>query len=291
MSEADHEASGQRTAKGWLWRARSRLVAAVALLVVIVGGGIALATGTGSSAPPPESSDGAGQPAQDASERQTIGPGMSAGAAIAHVLASLGDPAVTWAHLFNNPTNVTGALRLMIHVDSDEGGGQRPVWLGELVQGAVADLMRTDEATTSQVMPGSRVVDRNAHGQRVVTELGSGAAAGGQQFGSPSDADLRERMSQVAAGFGLTVQSVQVLHPLDSAVSVTFTVPDGAVPWTLYQLLNAVKGSPQDIEGYFVELDSPTGEPLLQAEGASRIAGGGLWFAPGQDDRFGAVHG
>jgi len=45
------------------------------------------------------------------------------------------------------------------------------------------------------------------------------------------------------------------------------------------------------VEGLLIELDDSHGQPLLQSGVAYRTGEGGLWFAPGQDARFGAVHG
>jgi hypothetical protein len=75
-------------------------------------------------------------------------------------------------------------------------------------------------------------------------------------------------------------------------VSVTFVVPDGAtIDWTIDELRDAVAGRPTEVEGVLIELDDPGGQPLLQSGASYRDGLGGLWFAPGQDDRFGAQHG
>lgn len=85
--------------------------------------------------------------------------------------------------------------------------------------------------------------------------------------------------------------SVEVLHPLDSALAVTFTVPPGDVSWTMSQLTNDLMATPPDIEGLYIELDSPIGDPLLRSAVRERIKGGGGWSASGQDERFGVEHG
>ena len=55
----------------------------------------------------------------------------------------------------------------------------------------------------------------------------------------------------------------EVLHPLDSALAATLTVPPGAVSWTLYQLTHDLLGSPVDLEGLSLQLNSPSGRQLL----------------------------
>jgi hypothetical protein len=50
-------------------------------------------------------------------------------------------------------------------------------------------------------------------------------------------------------------------------------------------------GKSPDVEGILIELYDPDGQPLLQSGVAYRTGSGGLWFAPGQDERFGAIHG
>lgn len=53
----------------------------------------------------------------------------------------------------------------------------------------------------------------------------------------------------------------------------------------------ALVGATPDVEGVLIQLDNPAGKPLLISGVAYRTGEGGLWFAPGQDERFGALHG
>jgi hypothetical protein len=91
----------------------------------------------------------------------------------------------------------------------------------------------------------------------------------------------------VADTYGLTLDSVEVLHPLESALAVTFSVPPGPVSWTLTQLTHDLQGSPVDVEGLSLQLDSPSGRALLHVAYGGRAAGGGGWYAHGQGIRFG----
>jgi hypothetical protein len=153
-------------------------------------------------------------------------------------------------------------------------------------------LMRRDEPTTQAVIGGGEVVGLNNSGQPVSTVLGTGFIAGGQQFASPSDDVLRSRIRAVASTFGLAVRTLTILHPLESAISVSFTVPDNAtVSWTIDQLGAAIEGAPRTVEGSLIQLYSTSGEHLLSSGAAYRTGLGVLSFAPGQDVRFGALHG
>jgi len=205
----------------------------------------------------------------------------------------MGDPSVTSAVVGAAPADRGGSGQwLTVTIDSEQAHAINQRWLAELMQGAVADLMRTDEATTSQVLNGARLVATDASGHRVVTPLGHGAVVGGQVFDSPSDDALRQQVAAAAEKYGLTVDSVQVLHPLDSALAVTMTVPDGPLDgWNLTSLQDAIEGkttptSAFNVEGLYLELHSPSGKPVVKSSFASRIPGGGGWSAPGQDERF-----
>ena len=128
-------------------------------------------------------------------------------------------------------------------------------------------------------------------GSQTTVRLGHGAVAGGQVFDSPSDSAITAHVCAVAGSYGLSVKSLRILHPLDSAIEVSMIVPDGLTPaWTISGLSDALEGSPRQVEGIYVQLDSPGGQKLLATSGAYRMGSGGLWFAPGQDVRFGANH-
>jgi len=186
---------------------------------------------------------------------------------------------------------------LRVTIDSEQGDGIKQHWLAQLMQGAVDDLMHTDEATTSEVLDGAQLVDRDTAGKQVVTDLGHGGVVAGQVFESPSDDTLRQQVAAAAEKYGLRVDSVQVLHPLESALAVSMTVPHGPLDgWNLASLQHAIEGavSPRtepDIEGLYLELNAPSGRPLLESGYAYRIPGGGGWSAHGQDERFGINHG
>ena len=165
------------------------------------------------------------------------------------------------------------------------------VWLADLAVGAIAEQSRTNEAVASDVVSTATAVGPGEGGNPVTTFLGIGAVRLGQVFGSPDDSALIARVAVVAESHGLTVADLRILHPLESALSVKFVVPDGAtIDWTLDELRTELVGAPPELEGVFIELRDSHGQPLLQSGAAYRTGAGGLWFAPGQDSRFGAVH-
>jgi hypothetical protein len=165
-------------------------------------------------------------------------------------------------------------------------------WYAELAVGAAAQLSATTQTSLDQLIASATAVGPNADGVTTSTDLGVGGVALEQAFDSPSDDVLRSRVDDVAREFGLEVDSVQVLHPLESALSVTLVVPDDLeIDWTIDQLRTALVGATPDVEGVLVQLTAEDGTPLLQAGAAYRTGTGSLWFAPGQDARFGALHG
>jgi len=207
------------------------------------------------------------------------------------VLASLGDTTVQGVDVIPAPgVYGCGSPCLRVRIKNNADHQIREVWLGRLIEGTVGDLVRTDHKTLAEVL-GAEVVISARSGHLVTRQLGMSYSPLGQRFNSPSDADLRQRAADVADKYGLKVDSVEVLHPLDSALAVTFTVPPGPVSWTLYQLTNDLQGSPVDVEGLSIQLNSPSGRPLVHVANGERAKGGGGWFAPGQDDRFGFQHG
>lgn len=278
------------------WRSSRIALAGVVLGAAAGIAGIAVAQ-NGDSGPPEEpppwaSTASGGSPIQFSGDRQDVGPGLSADEAIARALGNLGDSSVTSASVIDAPADSGGTGPwLSVKIDSDQGDGVKQGWLAMLVQGAVDDLMRTDENSTREVLDGAQLVDHDGSGKQVITYLGHGDVVGGQLFHSPSDDLLRQQVTEAAEKFGLKVESIQMLHPLETAVVVTMEVPDGEVDWTISELDDAIEGSTPNIEGRYLELYSPSGELLVQDGFAFRTPGGISWFAPGQDDRFGFSHG
>lgn len=262
----------------------------------MLAGGVGVASILNPGNQSPQLPQPTGAPGDYSSGHLGAGRGLTSAQATVQVLAGLAGTPVQRITVSSPPSTNritgTGAPWVTVNVVGIDPEGVESNWLGALAQGAVADLMRSDAPTTQSVIGGGEVVGLNNSGHQVSNVLGSGYVAGGQQFASPRDDVLRAHVYAIASKFGLEVRTLTIVHPLDSAISVSFTVPDNTkVSWTIDELRTALEGSPKTLEGSFIQLYSTSGEWLLSAGVAYRIGLGGLSFAPGQDGRFGAVHG
>ncbi|HEX3929926.1 MAG TPA: hypothetical protein VHW64_04440 [Nocardioides sp.] len=226
-----------------------------------------------------------------ATDLDQVATASSLQAAVAQVVGSLGGRSVHGATVIPAPgVYECGSPCVRLRVDNKADHEVQEVWLGRLVEGAVGELVRPDQKTLAEDL-GVEIVVRTRGGHLATVPIATGDAQLGRHLDSPSDEDLRQRAATAADKYGLTLDSVEVLHPLDSALAVRFSVPPGKVPWTIGQLSEDLEGSPADLEGLSIQLTSPSGSPLFSYAYAVRAAGGGGWWAPGQDARFGLQHG
>lgn len=256
----------------------------IAALAAGLGAGAAAAVHAAASTTtaPPRS---AGEPPSYAASIST-GPGMTSDAAIRSVVSRLSGAGVESATLAE-PEAGEKSARVRVQVAGSEEDVRR-VWLGGLAEGAIADSMRTDGERINNSLSGGTVT--SSDGEEI--DLGGSAVVGGQRFGSPADDRITARIDAAAEKFNLRVKRVVLLHPVETAAEVTLVAPDDLKPtWTLDELRSAITGDPTDLEGLYLRLETGSGTPLLESGAAYRIGGGGLWFAEGQDARFGAVHG
>ena len=262
-----------------------------ALVAVIVTAGVAVAAVMAGSRAM-SNNDHTGDPVTYAGGQSTPLASLSANAvtsdAAEQVMKDLsGEPQLAGVTTKSTPSGLQVVVTLTRNDD-----GVPDVWLADLAVGAVAERSHSDQAVANDLISSATAVGPGKGGEPVTTYLGVGAVRLGQVFGSPSDSALTAHVADVAKTHGLTVAELQILHPLESALSVKFVVPDGAtIDWTIDQLRTDLVGGSPDVEGVFIELDDSHGQPLLQSGVAYRTGEGGLWFAPGQDARFGAVHG
>ncbi len=183
------------------------------------------------------------------------------------------------------------SMRLAVRVSNIDSKSVEAFWLASLAQGAVADLVNSGAETTSDVISSSLILGPGDD-QKDAIDIGHGSIRSGQLFGSSSDQQLIERVKSVADRFDLVVKSVQVVHPLESALHVRFVVDASInVTWTIDELRSAVEGATPTVEGSLIELVDTDGNVLLTSASSYRTGLGGLWFAPGQDERFNAEHG
>jgi hypothetical protein len=266
-------------------------VAAPALAVVTLTAGVAVATAL-AGCTVMSNNDHTGDPVTYAGGQSTPLASLSANAATSDATTQVmkdlsGEPQLAGITTKSTPSGLQVAVTLTRNDDRVPD-----VWLADLAVGAVAERSHSDQAVANDVVSSATAVGPGKGGDTVTTYLGVGAVRLGQVFGSPSDSALAAHVAEVAERHGLTVADLQILHPLESALSVKFVVPDGAtIDWTIDELRTDLVGESPDVEGVFIELDDSHSQPLVQSGVAYRTGEGGLWFAAGQDARFGAVHG
>jgi hypothetical protein len=247
-----------------------------------------------------------GEPMLTAPRVAARGDGLSADEAIDKVLASLDskviqamnvveapasalDPAVPWVEIRAE------GIESDIETSAPGSGSDLPIyWEASLAVGAVADYIRTDQAAANSIFGGSHLLQHLPSGEIVDLGGGVGYVAAGQIFQSQqspeSDEAVRTEMTRVLAEFELVPVEVRVLHPLGQAVAVVAALPpDAKVDWTIGELRQALAGDVGRYEGIYVEIQNARGSALIRSGIAHRTGDGGLWFAEGQAERFGAI--
>lgn len=185
-------------------------------------------------------------------------------------------------------------LRITITQDSLDGpAGVFAPWLSSVAQGAIGELVHSNQAAINQVLGHSETIV--VLPSRTSTLDGNlGFVATDQHFSDSDlqDAEIIRRTNAVLDSFGLTVLEVRVLRPLGADLVVRASIPDGEDPdWTIDELLDAIGSNPRTVEGLYLEIDSTEGLPLLVSGSAYRTGLGIYWFTDGQDVRFNALHG
>lgn len=266
--------------------------AAPAIAAIVATAGIAVAAAV--MGPPPAVEDYSGDPVTYADGLATARPpiasdgtSMDGESASKQVRDSLSDSQVDGVETKWTP----GGLEVTISLTHNDDR-VRDVWLSNLALGSVAELMRSDQAVINELISSAIAVGPGEDGDAVITDLGVGAVRLGQVFGSPSDSSIATKAAEVADRYDLEIANLVILHPHESAVEITLVVPtDATVEWTIDGLRTDLVGNSPNVEGILIELVDADGRPLLQSAAAYRTGSGGLWFAAGQDERFGAVHG
>ncbi|GAA3669152.1 hypothetical protein GCM10022237_31310 [Nocardioides ginsengisoli] len=219
------------------------------------------------------------------------GPALRSKEAIARVSGGAGMQGV---HV---ERSADGVLEIHVKAGSrDQGLGLHATWIATLAQGALAELERTSQPLLSDVLGEVETVldlptgPYNEGG-------GHGFVASGQVFAAQADQRtdqrIRDDLAAAAAKFDLDVVSTEVLRPLGPAPHIVLRLrrlPDD-LGWTIDDLRRALDPEPSAYEGLSLEIRSPDGTPLIAGTSSNRLGMGGLWFAPGEDERFHAVHG
>lgn len=278
-------------------RARWLLVLGGVVSVAVASAGFAFA---GSSHSLRSAFESRGAPMNYGGPLATQGAGLSWPEATSRVLGAAGMGSVVDATLGDAPRSMRSDQPWMtLHVRANptealQGPGEVHVtWIASLAQGAIAELHRTEQASIGDVLSGSQIsVDVDDHS--VQLDVGQGYVALGQTFSATqfSDDAITEHVTDALAKFGLQASEIRILRPLGAAVFVRVEVADDVHPsWTVDQLCDAINGTPRAYEGVYLQVEAPDGSPLLARAVAYRTGLGGTWFAPGQNERFGAVTG
>ena len=163
-------------------------------------------------------------------------------------------------------------------------------WQAFLAQGAVS--ARLTAAYPAQKLIGSSVDLQVPDGSMVPNIDGSIASnsAPFTKFSDATDSEINDAVTALLPKFGLRLKTLDVFRPLDAAVKITAVVEDESkLDYQVGPLLYALN-QPVPYEGVFLEIDSPTGEPLSIQLNAKRAGEGLNWFKPGQD-KYGSPHG
>lgn len=263
-------------------------IAAASAALVFAFASISLAAASPPDDESPVVEEPTGEPMSYASEVHSDRVSVSPAAAEQRVRLGLGTGTVV-TDVISSSSSKGRKITVMLDRMDDP---IKATWEANLAAGAYAELIHGAEPAYSDLVDSAQATGPGVDGSDNTIPLGIGAARFGQIFGSPSDADLAEHAGEVAKRFGLDIVDLEILHPLDSAMHVSLTVPDkDKIRWTIKDLTDSLFGPSPNVEGHLIELLSEDGKPLLRTSAAFRVGSGSLWFAPGEDSRFGATHG
>jgi hypothetical protein len=177
-----------------------------------------------------------------------------------------------------------------------DGATLKMDWEAALAQGSIAEQISGDVCDLHWVIRGSSVEFQLPSG--ATRDLGGGAGdiAPDQLFAAQAsnstDEEIVQEVGDALAQYPLTVEDIDVLHPLGPAVAVVATVEEaGDIKGKFEAIRSAVLGDPLRFEGLYLEIDTPDGKPLVRTGASYRSGAGMVWFAPGMDSVLGIAHG
>lgn len=239
-------------------------------------------------------------PLNYAGKRSDRGPGVPAQTAAELVLKAAGpDLGVTRIEVTKAPESALDPTLPWIDVYIDgssitNGGDVALTWKASLIQGAMTDLMYSEQTAANQVIGGSRIIVEDSSGAVEYLDGGGGFVATGQIFAAQADgrgmAAIKDGVSSALRLFDLRLDSLEVFQPEGPAVSMVLTLLDGAeMDWTIDQLRQAIGGVAY--EGILITIRDSQGAPVLVSGVSYRTGLGGVWFADGYDEKLGVAHG
>ena len=168
-------------------------------------------------------------------------------------------------------------------------------WEAALLVGAVADRTTADGHMASVIK--AYVVDHTDSDGTTTPGLWqptNDSIVGGQKFEPPGDdREIERTVTETLAGYGMAPVSIDVLHPLDTAVKVIATIDSAdAMNGRLGELQTVLTGTPAQYEGVYLEVRLPDSSPIAVLATSFRTGRGSQWVRPDLEDSLGGpAHG
>ena len=167
------------------------------------------------------------------------------------------------------------ALNFRVRAPDAAEGGVRPVWEAHLVAGAVREMLHVQGERLIDV----NVVARLPGGSTTDFPTALGNVAFGQAFVDDDPAALRAELERAADRLGLTVDSIEILRPLQPAPAITVTTSDPARYVAHHGEMHAqLFGGRARFEGQFLRVNDESGRPVLISGASFRTGTGSLWI-------------
>ena len=167
----------------------------------------------------------------------------------------------------------------------------RGIWEANLVAGLLRDYIHATDHD-GELMSGT--IDlRLPNGEVVPNASGAiGNVAFAQKFSATSEAASTANLRRRVSDAGLTLRSLDILHPHGLAPALVVEVSDPAAfvknSETILASLFAPVGA---FEGFYFEADDANGAPVLAEAAAYRSGASQLWIRPDLDPRHATVTG
>jgi hypothetical protein len=210
-------------------------------------------------------------------------PAVAPATALGEAVRQLGGKFVASARLGNPPPNTRDkALPWLYATVRVPGMAQgldiEPMWEADLLEGAVVERSGTSTdvwddfggSTFDALLPdGTTVSDASG---------GLGDVARNQEFSKVSPVQARNDITEAARAAGLDVEAIRFLRPLGLAPAVIVSAAD--VNSTVTNFVSIAKrlfGDPPIYEGYYLELRTTEGVPVVRSSASFRTGAGRFW--------------
>jgi hypothetical protein len=182
-------------------------------------------------------------------------------------------------------------LHFTVDAPAADQRADRGEWEAAVLAGAVAD------AFVSHGFPrivGATVDVRLADGKVVPNVSGGmGDVVPGQSFSDASDNAIASEVRSKLPAFGLTPVSISILHadqPAPAVVAKTSN-PTAAAANAEATVISLFGRQPPHYEGYYLEVEDSSGNPVYIASASFRSGIGGTWFRDSVRSSFSIPHG